>query len=525
MNAMLGRAVVIGRLDALLGRVTMYRLILLLLATIAAAALALSTVGIVPFSPLALTLSLLVSVSSTVVATWAGALIVRSKPHLESMLITGFILFFLFLPGTDARSLGSLALAGLVAGLSKYLIVVRGRHLVNPAAAGALTVSALQLGAVGWWVATPVLLPLTLIGAFLILSRMKRLAVGGLFVLIATTLIVGRLVAFGQDPRDAVGTALGSYAIIFLVGFMLTEPLTSPPRRWQQFAVASIVGTLFAVPFSIPLGFGVLYSSPELALVVGNLIAFAFGQRRGVNLTLVSKKQLTDRTWELEFQPDHSLRFSAGQYLELTIPHERPDHRGSRRYFSISSAPGDGVRNPPLTIAFTVSVPSSSFKTHLLALGDGARVRATGVGGDFLLPRRRSTPIALIAGGIGITPFASQLAAAQAQDRAQTRARAHDDCVLIYSLNEANRIPYADVLRGSGARVVLVAPEAPKQLPVGWEYAGAGPLNLELLRELIPDIASRRVYISGPPHLVSSIRLSARTLRARNIATDHFSGY
>ena len=511
---MLGRVALIRKLDALLEHMTMYRLILLLLTTIAGAALALSAVGMIPFSPLSLTLSLLVSVISSVVATWCSGLIVRSKPHFESMLITGFILFFLFLPGTDAQSLGSLALAGLVAGLSKYLIAVRGRHLLNPAAAGALTVSALQLGAVGWWVATPALLPFTLIGAFLILYRMKRLAVGGLFVLIVTALIVGRLVAFGQDPRDATSTAFGSYAIIFLVGFMLTEPLTSPPRRWQQFAVASIVGVLFAVPFSVPVGFGVLYSSPELALIVGNLIAFAFGQRRAVNLALVSKKQLTDRTWELGFQPAHSLRFRAGQYLELTIPHERPDHRGSRRYFSISSAPGDG-NNSPLTIAFTVSVPSSSFKTQLLTLVDGARVRATSVGGDFLLPRSHSTPLALIAGGIGITPFASQLAA----------ARRREDCALIYSLNDANQIPYTDVLRASGVRVVLVAPDAPNQLPVGWEYAGAGPLNAELLRELLPDIASRRVYVSGPPKLVNSIRRSARALRARSVATDHFSGY
>jgi Na+-transporting NADH:ubiquinone oxidoreductase subunit NqrB len=151
-------------LTTLLGRVTMYRLILSLLATTALASLALSATGIIPFPPLSLGLSLLAAVGGTVAATLLGALITRSKAHPESMLITGLILHFLVLPGTDAQSLGGLALAGVIAGASKYLIAVRGRHVVNPAAIGALTVSLLQLGAVGWWVATPALLPFTLVG-------------------------------------------------------------------------------------------------------------------------------------------------------------------------------------------------------------------------------------------------------------------------------------------------------------------------------------------------------------------------
>jgi len=523
-------------LDSLLGRVTMYRLILILLGTTAAAALVLSALGVIPFPPQTLALSLGAALGGTIAATSLGALLVRSKPHLESMLITGFILFFLILPGTDVSALGGIAVAGAVAGASKYLIALRGRHLLNPAAFGALTVSLLQLGAVGWWVATPALVPFTLLGAILILYRTKRLALGALFVVVATGLIVGRLMTFGATPLEASITALGSYPIIFLVGFMLTEPLTLPPRRWQQLVVATVVAVLFAVPFSVPLALpltlplalpflgGALYSSPELALIIGNLVAFAFGQRRAVNLTLVSKKQLTDRTWEVGFQPARPVRFRAGQYIELTIPHSRSDRRGTRRYFSISSAPGDGHRagngkgngsNPQLTIAFSVSLPSSSFKTELLSLAEGSLVRATGIGGDFLLPPTPATPTALIAGGIGITPFASQLATTPSRS----------DCVVIYSLSDADQIPYGEVLTASGARIVLVAPEAPTRLPIGWEYAGAGPINAERLRTLVPDLASRRVYVSGSPKLVNGIRTGLRALRVRRVATDHFSGY
>ena len=65
--------------------------------------------------------------------------------------------------------------------------------------------------------------------------------------------------------------------MLFFVGFMLTEPLTLPPRRWQQLALAAVVGLLFAVPYNL----GFVANSPELALLVGNLLAFAAGQRGG----------------------------------------------------------------------------------------------------------------------------------------------------------------------------------------------------------------------------------------------------
>ncbi|HSO01380.1 MAG TPA: hypothetical protein VLS46_02535, partial [Gaiellaceae bacterium] len=348
-------------LDRLTGRVTMYRLVTLLLGLTGVAALVLSLTGELFYTPTELIASLAVALASTVVSNRVFALVFRTMPHLESSIITGLILFFLFLPSLEPAELGTLALAGVLATASKYLIAVRGRHILNPAAAGATLVAVLQLPAAGWWVATGALLPVTLIGAFLVLYRTRRLTMGLVFVAVSASILVVRLAAGGQGVADAVSTTFASYPIIFFVGFMLSEPLTMAPRRWQQLAIAALVGVLFTVPFTI----GPVFLSFEFALVIGNILAFLAGQRRAIRLSYLGKRQLTPTSWEFRFQPERPVAFRAGQYMELTVPHPRADARGSRRVFSIASPPTDGG---PVAFALRMTEPGSSFKRALLGL-------------------------------------------------------------------------------------------------------------------------------------------------------------
>ena len=497
-------------LDAVTGRVTMYRLVLLALMAVAALALLLSLVGQLAFPITDLLATGVVAVGVTFASSWLFALVFRVKPHPESSLITGFLLFFLFYPSTAVPDLLSVALAATIASASKYLLAIRGRHIFNPAAIGAFVVSLLGLNAAVWWVATGFLLPFTAIGAFLVLYRSRRLPVGLTFVVMAAAIVVLRLVSSGTGFGDALASTFTSFPLVFLAGFMLSEPLTLPPRRWQQLTVAAVVAVLFAVPFQL----GPVFSSPELALLVGNVVAFAFGQRRGIRLTYLGKRQLTPSSWELAFRPASPVLFRAGQYLELTVPH-RADFRGSRRIFSISSAPKpDG----PLTVALSVPEKPSSFKRAFLALDEGASVRATGIGGDFVLPRDPASPVVLVAGGIGITPFASQLA--------HDHELGHDrDVVVVYAVRDNDELGYADLLEKSRARVVLVSPSRPADLPQNWTWAGSGRITADLLRSAVPDLVSRRAFVSGPPGLVADMRAALKGIGVKKVTADYFSGY
>ena len=503
-------------LDRVTGAVTMYRMVLLSLIGIEAIALVLSLFGQLSYGPLDLLASAAVALVFTLGSNWVVAKLLRIQPHNESSAITALLLFFVLGPKLDVVGLASIALAGVIASVSKYLLAARGRHIFNPAAVGAFVVTIIAFAGVQgftfakWWVGTPYLLLPVAIAAFLILYRTQRVTMGVVFVVVAAASVVARYAMGGSAPVDALSYVFLSSPAVFLAGFMLSEPLTLPPRRWQQLVEAAIVALIFTVPFS----FGLVTSTPQVALLVGNLLAFFVGQRRGIRLTYLGKTQLNDTTWELSFQPARRVRFFPGQYMELTIPHRRADFRGKRRYFSISSAPTD---DGPITFALTMPSKSSSFKQALLELAPGAVVHGTSVGGDFALPRDTAEPLLLVAGGIGITPFASQLA--HSVERGEKR-----DVTLVYATSTPGPLPYRELLERSGARVVLYGPPQ-EALPPSWVYGGEGRVTGERIAETVPDAASRRAFVSGPPALVTDLRKALRALGARRVHADYFSGY
>jgi ferredoxin-NADP reductase len=501
-----------SRIDTVLGRVTMYRLMTIVLGALAFVALVSSALGQLFYTPVQLLSSVAVALVATAVSSWIFALAFRTRAHLESSIITGLLIFFVFMPTADPGGLLLLALGGIIASASKYLLAIRGRHVFNPVALAAvvLTVSTLNLS--GWWIANPVLLPFVAVGALIVLYRTRKLALGLTFVLLSTAIITLRLTLVGQPLLDSLWLALGSFPIVFLAGFMLSEPLTLPPRRWQQLLVAAVVAVLFSIPFS----FGPVYSSPEIALVIGNIVGFCFGQRRGIRMRFLGRRDLTPTSAAFDFEPVHPVRFRAGQYLELALPHRRVDGRGSRRMFSVASAPGDADR---LSLGVKLSTPSSSFKRELAGLTPGTLVRATGVGGDFLLPADAGAPLLLAAGGIGITPFVSQLS---------ERSRGGGgpvDVVLVYAVSAPEELAYAPELVAAGIRVLVVAPTAPDDLPPGLEYLGPGRLSADRLAEAVRDLGSRRAYVSGPPGFVDQVSAELRRAGVRRVHRDFFSGY
>lgn len=500
----------IAGLDRLLGRVTMYALMIICLVALAVISLVLAIRGELPFSPLDLLSNAAVLLIFSYLANGLGGLVFHTRPQLSSTLITALLLLFIFPPTLDLPSLGGVALAAVVAALSKYLLAWRGRHIFNPAAIGAFIVGLTGLTFSFWWVGTPVLLPYVAVAGFLVLFRTRRFPIAIVFIVVATLNIAIRYAIAGVPISNGLGLALLSSPIVFFACFMLDEPLTLPPRRWQQLAEAVLVGLLFQLGFSL----GTFSSTPEFALVLGNLFAFFWGQRRGIRLEFVGRTQLTPTSWQFDFRPRAPVRFAPGQYLELALPHGPSDARGWRRAFSIASAPGGDL------VRFATRVPerSSSFKAAMLALKPGTVVTGTSVSGDFVLPQDVTQPLLMVAAGIGITPFVSQLAQLTATDEKR-------DIVLLYSVQAADDIAFIDVLGAAGCRVVVLSPTRPLRLPTGWSWGGGGALSSGQIRAAVPDAASRATYLSGPPELVAGLERVLRQDGVKRIVTDVFTGY
>lgn len=493
------------QLDFWLSKVTMYRLITLCLTGLLSVSAILSLTGYFAFPVWSLALSIIVLLISTYGSGRLFGWLFGVRQHGESSIITALILACLFLPPVSLLAVIKLALIGVFASASKYLIVIRGRHLLNPAAAAAVIASTTGLMGMAWWVATPALLPITLSIAFFVLYKTRRLQMGALFIALATTIITIQAVVFGSSFGEGLWSALASWPIVFFAGVMLSEPLTQPPRYWQQLVVAALVAILFAVPIHSPL----IPFTPALALVIGNLVAWYWGTRRSVSLKFVKKIQLTPSSYEFVFSGN--VPFAAGQYIELTLPHSNADSRGRRRVFTVASSPGDK------TVRFGIKIPErhSTFKQALMNLNEGTIVRATRVAGDFLLPNDTKRPVLFIAGGVGITPLISYL-----------RSYKDRDIVLIYAVSSPAEIAYRDVLAVAGIPVIVVTVSGKvNDMPGGWSVVNATAVSSEILKNVVSDIEKRTVYISGPPLMVNAVRRAVRKLGVRKVMTDHFTGY
>lgn len=477
-----------------LNKQTMHKLIQIILMGLLLINCILGAFGLITYGPPAILATTIVLVITSISANSVLSRLYGVRSDSQSALITALILALVLQPTLSPLALLTVALVGVIAQASKYVITVRGRHIFNPAAIALVIAGITGLMGGTWWIASPPATIFVLSGTFVLLYKLRLLRVGGLFIAIAGAITILRIVATGSAFSEAFLLAFTSFPIIYFAGFMLTEPTTLPPRRWQKYLVVSIVAVLFALPFSV----GPFSTSPALALVIGNAIAFIFGQRRAIILRLKEIRNLTDTSKEFVFTPATPIGFQPGQYLELFIPHKHADLKSSRRSFSLTGVP----EASEVMLGIRFLDPISSFKQRLLAIKPGETLVAASIGGDFVLPKDAAQKLLFIAGGIGITPFVSHIRSLKAAG--DTR-----DIALIYFASTPAEVAYKDILN-----------DIPHHYLTNGER-----LTPEMLTELVPDAAERIAYISGPPMMVDASKNATRKGGVRKIKTDYFSGY
>ncbi|HXE09881.1 MAG TPA: FAD-dependent oxidoreductase, partial [Verrucomicrobiae bacterium] len=154
------------------------------------------------------------------------------------------------------------------------------------------------------------------------------------------------------------------------------------------------------------------------------------------------------------FRPELPIEYTAGQYTRLTLPHPHPDDRGIKRWFTISSAPGGKFLT--ITTKYAGDDKSSSFKRFLFnKLEPGAKVQLAQPMGDFVLPQLIQTPVLLVAGGIGLTPFHSMCEWLVATH--ETRP-----IKFLYGVRSEDEIVFLDTFRRTGVEpTVIVSDPSP----------------------------------------------------------------
>lgn len=484
----------------------MYRLMSSMLIIIVLAAAGLSAVGLVGFSPLGILVTAALGVAATFSTTVLGALWRGASAHLESSVVTGLLIALIVPPTLDARDLIGVSAAGAIAGASKWLIAPRGRHLFNPAATGVFVASVFGLTVGLWWVATPWLTPLIIAGGALVAFRSGYFYTVGWFLALSMSVLAIRLLVSGEPLDSTVWLVITSYPLVFLGLFMVSEPLTQATRRFDQFLVAGAIAIPAALPFSLPLGFTTISSSPELALLWGNAVAWALTALRAVHraegVTLHEVVTINDTVREYRFASDRPFQVEPGQWVELHLPHRGVDSRGSRRVMSVSRlSPPAQSDQWSFSVTTRHSDPGSSWKRSLSQATPGTRARVGQVGGDFLPPHALVGHFVMVARGVGITPFAALLFNARDRDLGM-----EGTLIVVSSRDEEELYPELSHVRG--VRRVVVG-------------------SADQIHTVLPDAVDGISWagVSGSPGFVTAARKNLENAGVKRVHTDRFIGY
>tara|TARA_B100000508_G_C11464208_1_gene280729 strand:- start:1822 stop:3258 length:1437 start_codon:yes stop_codon:yes gene_type:complete len=473
-------------------------------------ALLLSIFGILSYDLTALLLSGVVIVTAVVLTHYLMTRLTAAPSNIWSSILTGLIIFLIFTPTADVGGLAILATVAVVSIVSKYIVKYRNVHLINPVALAAVLSGVFGLAYASWWVGTAWFAPLLIFGGLLVVLKIRRLP-----MVLAGVLASFLMVSIYAVIRDSTSiTVLSSFFLTsplwFFMTIMVTEPLSTPAGERAQILYGIFIGLLSQIPFSI----GPLFNSPELALMIANLLVWPLSLRGRLKLVCLKVTEVAHNTLEYVFRPSFPVSFQAGQYLEWALPHQSPDGRGTRRYFTIASSP----TRQNLRLVVRTEDKGSSYKERLKAFGRGDTIQAAQLAGDFVLPKDvAGKKFVFVAGGIGITPFLSQL-----EYLKDTKQKT--DIVLFYCNRTAEDIAYAKKLNDYESirlRTVHVLAE-----PTADWRGETGYLSPHMLKHYTPDLTDRLVYLSGPPGMVGSYKklFSDCGVPRGHIKTDYFPG-
>lgn len=231
-----------------------------------------------------------------------------------------------------------------------------------------------------------------------------------------------------------------------------------------------------------------------------------------MNVTFDHTKIEGSNIYTFYFAHAGNVDYVPGQFIELSLPHDFPDDRGQKRWFTLSSSPTEKL------LGITTRIDSespSTFKQALVSLSEGQEVTMADPMGDFVLPIDKKRRLVFIAGGIGITPYRSMVK--WLIDNEENR-----EIELIYGVNDVNDAVFIELFSEYGLNVQIV----PTTTPSNW-LGESGQLDTGIIRKLISDFSNKLFYISGPEQMTEKIHavLKDAGVPKSDLVGDYFPGY
>ena len=240
-----------------------------------------------------------------------------------------------------------------------------------------------------------------------------------------------------------------------------------------------------------------LYAATGLAVVWWRFLKpLVDNARAGLRVDAVRAEATGTTSVWLRGRDLHKFGARGGQFFLLRFV--AAGHLVTAHPYSMSLTPrGDRVR-------FTIGMLGDHSRS-VAHLAPGTRVLVEGPFGRFTSDRARSPRVLLVAGGVGIGPvraLAEELVAAGRDVVVLHRAHSIDRLALGREFPESSLLHYVPL---TGRRAQL----------------GYDPLAPANLRSLVPDVASRDVFVCGPPAMIDAVARTAHTLGVPRRAIHH----
>lgn len=492
----------------------MYRLALYYFIALIGIAMILALLHIILLNPFSLLISTLFLVAVCWVTNTIFSKIFEAPTNAESVYISALILVLIIDPPRTVADVWLLFWAAALTIASKYIFAIGKKHIFNPVAAAVLLTSFSFGGAASWWVGTAWMFPFVVVGGLLIIRKLQREELVAMYFVSALVVISSLALIAGKNILLTLEVAFLSSPLFFLGFAMLTEPMTMPPTRNLQLAYGVMVGFL-SVPQLYVAG---IYSTPELALCLGNIFAYVVSPKYKLMLKLKEKINYGKDIIDFNFFLTNRLIFIPGQYMEWTLPHDKTDSRGNRRFLTIASSPTEDM----LRLGVKFYPNGSSFKKAMWNMDDKSTLVGGQLAGDFTLPVDPYKKCVLLAGGIGITPFRSMI-----KYLIDTKERR--PITLFYSNKIIEEISYFDVFEEArkqlGIKTIYTLTDK-EQVPMGWQ-GNVGRLDATMIQQEISDYQEQTYYLSGPHAMVNGFEktLLEMGIKKNKIIKDFFPGF
>jgi len=207
----------------------------------------------------------------------------------------------------------------------------------------------------------------------------------------------------------------------------------------------------------------------------------------------------------------HRVRFKPGQYLSLSLGQDA----GLTRCLSISNSPTEEGY-----LEVTKRITESRFSRILNHVEPGCQVSITYPMGQFTF-EGEFPKIALLSGGIGITPLRSIC-------RYAIDKQLDTDICLLYSNRTLEEVAFKsefDAMQKMSSRFKAV--HSLSRADADWT-GRRGHIDAALIREELPDYRERQFYLCGPPPMVKAMTELLRNelqCSEAQVSTENFIGY